>query len=112
MLIEINANILIDEIMGIYEDYETYRRQHKQKYPNGQYIYDDTQLNDMRNYIGYEKAEHTINHINWIFKKIDLDNIVRAARKWYKKTDWQFCLSDKTAEKLIKFYTKEKEWWN
>ena len=86
--------------------YEDYRKQHKKLYPYGQYIYDETCLKDLRNYIGMEKATKTINTIHFIFGK-NIDTLVRTVRKWYEKTNWQFCLSDKSAEKLIILYAKD-----
>jgi len=109
MLFEINPTILIDETMNILTDYYEYRRRHKQKYPYGVYVEEDTKFNDLRDYVGSDKCESKLSLLYYIFCGLDIDNLVRTARRWYEKTNWQICLSNETAEKLIRFYSKVEE---
>ena len=104
MIFEINSNTLIDEVTSLLDEYEQYRRQHKIKYPNGAYIYDSTPYGELRDYIGTEKTESKLNTITYLFRNVDIDSLARVVRKWYKRTNWEFCLSDKTADRLIELY--------
>jgi hypothetical protein len=102
----IQANNLIDKLMGVLTDYEDYRKRQKIQYPHGQTLYDTTPYGELRHYIGMEKAESKLQLVTWLFRGLDVDRIMRTARKWYARTEWQFCLSNETAEKLVKLYTK------
>jgi hypothetical protein len=106
MLMKVNANTLIDELISVLTDYESCRKEHKNKYPFGQAIYNDTPYNEVRNHICMEKAEGKLQIAMWMFRSLELDKIARTARKWYKKTNWMFCLSSDTAERLVNLYTK------
>ncbi len=93
----INANRIIDSLSPCIDTIqEAYN-----KIPRNSYIGEGSPYHN-----DYEKlhaAEQNINLANNItgIPIPALYATVRTARRWYNKTNWQYCLSDKTAQRLL-----------
>ena len=110
MKIEISQSLLIDGMIAIYDDYQTYRKNNKIKHPHGMYICKHTPYEELRDYVGIQKAEYALQTLIYMFRNINIDMVVRVSRKWYEKSNWERCLPDEMVGKLIELYTKKADW--
>ena len=98
MIIKFNANQLIDAIIAEFDMIEG----NKRYVPKGLLLPDASY---MASYKAVIQAEERITAIGQAFgiSGHALYYIARAARRWYKRTDWQYCLNEGAAEGLLTY---------
>ena len=98
---KINATAVIDNLIHEFNDIEKFHHVR-----NGKYLYlDSLEEKDPRK-IAYEKSDAAQKRLNLTSDVLDMTTsalygAVLAARRWYKRTDWQKCLSEDDAERLL-----------
>lgn len=103
MKMEICAANVFDTIIGCLDDIETARR----NIPRGSYIYEDSPLKKHSD--DFRCAEQKIVVASDVLgiPEAVLYAAAHAARRWYKRTNWQRCLSSETADRLLKCMTEQ-----
>ncbi len=112
MTIEFSGTFIVDKIMEIYQQYEEVRKEFKKENPYGIYVTDDTTWREMNTYAIQQKIESMINTLGDIINNgkyiIDLNCIWRSAKRWYERTNWEYCLKNETCDDLVSLYTTER----
>jgi hypothetical protein len=70
--------------------------------PRGAFIHATSPYRDI--YERKHTAERQIAITTDFFPGLDVTGLVRAARKWYEKGQWQTCLPDACADRLFLFF--------
>ena len=96
----VKANAIIDELIGLNQEFNSCIYEARKLYPNGQYMHNETPYYKCVNYFYREKASSKILMLTYLLG-IDATKAERIARKWYERTNWQKCLTDETAERII-----------
>jgi hypothetical protein len=99
----ISANKVIDTINAELMEIEDALHE----IPRGTYITDTSPYRNACDRM--LRAEHTITAISdavYIHEYI-LRQAARTARKWAERYDWQYCLSEDTAERLLDYLIRE-----
>ena len=98
MKMTVSSNQFVDKIVAEFDWYESNMR----KVPRG-YLSDDAPY--MAN---YREANQTLEKISAIGEAFGISGaalyyIGRVARRWYRRTNWQFCLSEAAADGLVEY---------
>ena len=105
----ISAKSVIEELMDAFDDIENYNKKYPKKM--GLFHIDLAPKNDPRliAYRNCEKAESQLNKTCYILGITwrALYSAILTTRRWYKKTNWQKCLPDDVAERLMACMTKQ-----
>lgn len=95
----VNANKTIDNLINAFNDIASY---------NPKSCREARKREDGKNFIAWlERNSHTGQYQFEIVAdmlgchRTDLEKAIRAALKWYNRTNWEFCLSDKAAQSLL-----------
>jgi hypothetical protein len=99
MTFEINAAKTIDNLINAFNEIASY---------NPKAVREARRKEDGKNTIDWlERNSHTGQYQFSVIADMlnchvtDLEKATRAAIKWYNRTNWELCLSEKTAQKLI-----------
>ena len=97
MTMQMKANAIIDTLMPHVDDMHTMYV----SVPRGSYIYEDSPYKPYVN--KYREAERAFNLANDLtgISMVALYGAVLAARRWYTKTEWQRCLPEGDANRLL-----------
>ena len=98
MTIEVKINDIIDSLICEFDEIEAYRR----VVPRGPYEDSNPGQRAL-----YECSERAIQKITVVAKALGVPSsvvweTVLTARRWYHRTEWEFCLSEDTAARLWK----------
>jgi hypothetical protein len=99
----ISASNAINEYNAIISDYNDAMHAHRKVYSGSVHIYNDTTYHEVRDLMRVESREYALCCIRWILRgrDVSIDKAARAARKWEERTNWERCLPDDVAERLI-----------
>lgn len=104
MKLEISANNIIDLIIPLLDDIETFYAEARQAYPKGIICIDclPGKLKTLHEMMcTAEKKIAFASNVLQISMEA-LYDAAKTARKWHRMTQWQFCLSEDMAEKILK----------
>jgi len=105
----IRANSLIDTVIPLLDEIETYMYEFRRVYPDKTRPVWVASMSDKLQRLHQQKndAERQIYTISAVtdLPVHKIYEVTRIARKWYNRTNWQFCLSHGVAEKLLQTTT-------
>lgn len=97
------ANNVISAMIPRFDDIEDGKR----SIPKGAYIYKDSEYYEL--YARMERAAHDIALVGEVLGANDeaIYRACRAARRWYAATNWQMCLPDADADRLLNYMIEQ-----
>lgn len=97
MMLNVSANAIIDNLISEFDEIA-----HTQKsIPRGSFIAPGSEYERLCQVL--EQAERKLTLASDLLG-VDIYGILRAARRWYTRCEWQRCLPDDVAAHLISFY--------
>jgi hypothetical protein len=99
------ANDLIDTLIPIMQEIEGYQSNFRRAYPNrtqGVWVESMSEKLQREGHL-QQKAEAQISAVANVLNisEYRLYAIARTALDWYDRTNWQYCLSEETAQKIV-----------
>lgn len=105
MKFEINASLTIDILMDAFTEMGNYNRK---SVKDAQKAKDESKIQYLQKY------EYAGQKIFWSLGDMlgcsqgNLVIIARAAQKWYERTNWEICMTEKTAQSLLSAATSKR----